>query len=105
MYIVKDDREIKMLYLTNIFMRFKGFMFKKNFDYALCFPKCNSIHTFFMKESIDVYMTDKSNKILYIYKNLHKNKILLPKRNVYYTFELPVNTLNYELGDYIKTKD
>lgn len=36
--------------------RLKGFMFTKNIDKALLFDRCNSIHTFFMKENIDVIM-------------------------------------------------
>ena len=43
--------------------RLLGLMFKKNIDYALLFKRCNSIHTFFMKEKIDVVMTDKNNFI------------------------------------------
>ena len=66
-------------------------MFKKNINNALLFNKCNSIHTFFMKENIDVIMCDKDNNILYYYKNLGKNKIIWPKKKVYKTIELPVN--------------
>ena len=74
-------------------------MFKKSFNYGLCFPNCNSIHTFFMKESIDVIMTDKDYNILYIFNNLKPNKIILPKKNVYYTFEIPVNKLNLKINE------
>lgn len=105
MYIEYKDKTIKLYILKNIFKRFIGFMFKKNIDYALCFPRCNSIHTFFMKENIDIYMTDKNNKILYIYKNLKPNRIILPKRNAYNTYELPVNILNLKVNDYIKIRD
>lgn len=77
-------------------------MFKKNFKYGLCFKRCNSIHTFFMKENIDIIMTNKHNKILYIHNNLKKNKIILPKKGVYYTYELPNGSNNYIVGDYLK---
>ena len=75
---------------------------KKNINYGLCFPKCNSIHTFFMLENIDVIMTDKNYNILYIYKNLKPNKIILPKKNVYYTFELPANKFDFNINAKIK---
>ncbi len=104
MYIKGKNQNIELYILTNIYKRFIGFMFQKNINYALCFPKCNSIHTFFMKENIDIYMTDKNNKILYIYKNLKKNKIILPKKNVYNTYELPVNILDLKINEYIKIK-
>ena len=105
MYIEHNNKKIQIFVLKNVFKRFKGFMFKKNIDYGLCFPKCNSIHTFFMKDNIDVYMTDKNNKVLYIYKNLGKNKIIFPKKNIYYTYEVPVNSIIFKTNDYIKIKD
>lgn len=69
--------------------RFLGLMFKKDFNYGLVFPKCNSIHTIFMRKCIDVFMTDINGKVLYTYKSLKPYKIILPKKNVYYTFEFP----------------
>lgn len=82
--------------------RLLGFMFKKNINKILCFPKCNSIHTFFMMTNIDVIMTDKDNKILYIFKNLKPFKFILPKKDVYYTYELPINYKEYKKDDYFK---
>ena len=81
-----------------------GLMGKKNINYGLIFPRCNSIHTCFMKEAIDVIMCDKNYKILYIYPNLTKNKFILPKKGVYYTIELPVNYLSYSIGDIVTIK-
>ncbi len=79
--------------------KLKGLMFQKKFDYILKF-KTNSIHTFFMKTNIDVILTDKNGKIMYIYRNLKPNKIILPKKGVKYTFEMPVNYLNNKkIGD------
>ena len=104
MYIIKDNIKVKVKRCNNIFNRFLGFMFKKNINYGLCFPKCNSIHTFFMKESIDVIMTDKNYNILYIFKELKPNKIILPKKNIYYTFELPINKFNFKINEKIKVE-
>ena len=73
-------------------------MFQKDFDYILKF-KANGIHTFFMKKNIDVIFTDKNNKILYIYKNLKPNRIIMPKKGVTYTYETPVNILKLKIGD------
>ena len=77
-------------------------MFKiKKINYGLCFPKCNSIHTFFMFQTIDIIMTDKNNKILHLYPNFKPNKIILPKKDVYYTYELPINYItNLKINDY-----
>jgi len=104
MYIIKDNKKLEIKICNNIFNRFLGFMFKKNINYALCFPKCNSIHTFFMLIPIDVIMTDKEYNIMYIYNNLKPNKIILPKKNVYYTFELPVDKFNFNINEKLKVK-
>lgn len=70
------------------------------------FPNCNSIHTFFMFSNIDVIMTDKNNNVLYIYRNLKPWKLILPKKNVYYTYELPGGTLSkLKINDKIKKLD
>ena len=78
--------------------KLKGLMLQKNFNYILKF-KTNGIHTFFMKTKIDVILTDKNNKVLYIYKSLKPNKIILPKRGVKYTYEAPINCLKIKIGD------
>ncbi|MBR2708026.1 MAG: DUF192 domain-containing protein [Bacilli bacterium] len=89
---------------NTFYKKLKGLMFIKNFNYILKF-KTNGIHTFFMKTNIDVVLTDKKNKILYIYKNLKPNKIILPKRKVKYTYEMPVNYLkNIKIGDHLNLK-
>ena len=99
MILVKGNKKLEIKVCNNIFNRFIGFMFKKNINYGICFPRCNSIHTFFMKECIDVIMTDKNYNIICIFKNLKPNKIILPKKNVYYTFEIPVNKLNLKINE------
>lgn len=97
----KFNNEIALYKYNTFFKKFKGFMFKKNINFAIYFPNTNSIHTFFMKEAIDVIMTDKNFKILYIFKSVKPNKIILPKKNVFYTFELPVNKLNFNINEKI----
>lgn len=104
MHIIKDNKKLEIKVCNNIFNRFLGFMFKKNTNYGLCFPKCNSIHTFFMLKPIDVIMTDKEYNILYIYYNLKPNKIILPKKNIYYTFELPINKYKFNIKEKLKVK-
>lgn len=74
-----------------------GFMFQKNIGCSKRF-KCKSIHTFFMREDIDIIITDKNNNILYIYENFGKNKILF-KKNAYYFYELPKSTNTYKIND------
>lgn len=102
MYLKYDNKKIKLIECKTFYTRLKGFMFKKNIEHSLLFNKCNSIHTFFMKEKIDVIMCDKNNTILYYYKNLDKNKVILPKKNVSKVFETPANYFNIKLNTKIE---
>lgn len=103
-YINEEYMNVKVC--KNIINKTIGLMGKKEIKNGIVLFPCNSIHTFFMKTNIDVIMTDKNFKILYIYKNLTKNKIILPKKHVYYTFELPLNKIqNIRINQYLKTED
>ena len=54
--------------------------------------------------NIDVIMCEKNNNILYYYNNLSKNRIILPKKNVFKTIELPVNYFDIKIGNKIEIK-
>jgi hypothetical protein len=96
------NKQIELKNCISFYSRFKGFMGTKHIDKALLFEKCNSIHTFFMKQNIDVILCDKNNKILYYYNNLSHNKVILPKKNVSKVFETPANYFNIEVGTYLE---
>lgn len=106
MKVYVEEKEICIKKYQNFFQKAIGLMGKKEIKEGIVLVHCNSIHTFFMKEAIDVVMTDKNYKVLYVYKELKKNKIILPKKNVYYTFELPKKSIkNLKRNTYIKTED
>lgn len=94
-----NKKSIEIKIYNSFLKKLIGLMFKRNFKYGICIENCNSIHTFFMKENIDIIMTDKKYNVIYVYNNLKKNRIILPKKNVYYTFELPSNTNTYKEKD------
>ena len=73
--------------------RFLGLMFKKNINHGLLFKNCMSIHTFFMKEKIDIIATDKNDKIIKVYKNVKPWKILIAPCGTKNIYELPKNTI------------
>lgn len=104
MKLIYNNKSINLTECITFFERFKGFMLQKNINKALLFNHCNSIHTFFMKEPIDVIMCNKENIILHYYKNLKKNKIILPKHGVYKTIELPVNYFEFKEKEGIEIK-
>lgn len=99
------NKEIEVIECKTFLSRFLGFMGKKNINTSLYFNHCNSIHTFFMKENIDVILCNKNNTILYYYKNLPPNKIILPKKNVTKVYELPINYFNFKTNEKITIKD
>ena len=92
MKILIDKEEFNVFVANTFFKRLCGLMGKKNIKNGLFFPKTRSIHTFFMKESIDIIMIDKEYNIIYYQKNVPKNKIII-KKKAYHTIELPNNSL------------
>lgn len=106
MKIYIKQKSIPIKIYKNPFLKALGLMGKKNIKEGIVLVHCNSIHTFFMRQNIDVIMTDKNYKILYIYRNLKKNKIIWPKKKVYYTFELSKGTIpDLKINTYLKTED
>ena len=93
MKIIINNEEFNVDVADTFLKKFFGLMGKKNIKKGLFFPKTRSIHTFFMKEKIDVIMIDKENRVLYFKKNMAKNKIII-KKKAYHTIELPCNSLN-----------
>ena len=104
MYIFKNKKKYELKMCISFKDRLLGFMFKKNINKVLCFPECNSIHTFFMLNGIDVFMCDKDYKIIYIYKDLKPFKIILPKKNIKYVFECKKGLLDYKINEIINIK-
>lgn len=104
MKLVYKNKDIDLYECKNFFSRLKGFMFTKNIDKALLFDRCNSIHTFFMKENIDVIMCDRDNRVLFFYKDLSRNKIILPKKGVTKVFETPSNYFDIVINEKVMIK-
>ena len=93
MKIIINHDEFNLDIANTFKKRLLGLMGKRNINKGLFFPKTRSIHTFFMKEDIDIIMINKENKVVYYRKNLSKNKIII-KKKAYHTIELPHNSLN-----------
>ncbi|MGE3975572.1 MAG: DUF192 domain-containing protein [Bdellovibrionales bacterium] len=64
----------------------------------------NSIHTYFMKFSIDVVFVDRELKVKAIRSNVKPWKVVWPVWGADSTFELPagtLNSMNLSLGDHL----
>lgn len=100
--LLLNGRYIKINEALSFKERLYGLMGKNDISYGMLFPKCNSIHTFFMKEAIDVVGLNEANEIVFIERNLDKNKIVKIHRQAKKTsiLELPKNTSrSLNLGD------
>lgn len=99
MYAKINNKKYSVILCDSFFLRLKGLMFRKEkINSIYLFPKCSSIHTFFMKQDIDLCILDKDNKILFICSGLRKNKIILRKGST--TLEMPLDTAKYlNVGD------
>ena len=85
---------------TNFIDRVKGLMFKKEITDEYLFPRCKSVHTFFMKTNIDIIAINKDGKIIKIYKNITPNKIILTPKETYSVLETKINS-KYKKDDLI----
>lgn len=106
MYIVLKSKKINIKVRKTIIGQIISFIFRiEPIKTGLCFPRCNSTHTFFMYQPIDVAMTDEKNRILYLYQGLKPWKIITPKEGVYNTYVFGFNMLNeYSINDILKVK-
>jgi uncharacterized protein len=68
----------------NFFERARGLLFRpaltKTAGDALLIPRCNSIHTFWMKYPIGVIFLDSEQRILAIYPHVSKRRIVSHKK-------------------------
>lgn len=102
MKLLLNGQYIKIVEALTFKERLYGLMGKTNISFGMLFPKCNGIHTFFMKEAIDVVGLDETNEIIFLERNLEKNKIVKIHRQIKKTsiLELPKNTsLSLNIGD------
>jgi uncharacterized protein len=54
----------------------------------MVFPKCNSIHTFFMRMPIDVVLVDAKGVVVGVEENLAPWRLLLPRKATRHVLEL-----------------
>ncbi len=76
MTLKTNKKEYNIIVADTFYKRLTGLIGKKNIDFGMLFPKCNSIHTYFMKENIDIVGLDENNEVIYKYENLDKNRVI-----------------------------
>lgn len=76
MYLKTNKKKYNIILADSFYKRLTGLIGKTDIDYGMLFLKCNSIHTYFMKENIDVVGLDENNEVIYKYENLGKNRVI-----------------------------
>lgn len=94
MYLKTNNKTYEIIKAETFYQRLIGLIGKKNINFGMLFPQCNSIHTYFMKENIDIIGLDENNEVIYKYENLNKNRIIRINNNIKKTniLELPANS-------------
>lgn len=79
----------------NFFTRLKGLLGKNELKDggALIIRRCNSIHTFFMRFSIDAVFVDKGNRVVKTLSNIRPYRLSGIYPNADYVIELPAGTI------------
>ncbi len=82
---------------VTFFQRTWGLLGRKELkkDEGLYIPKCRSIHTFFMRFTIDVVFIDGDNRITRVVPSLVPFRIAFGPRNTAGVLELSAGTLKY----------
>ena len=91
--ILLKYKNIEIKEAKTFYERLIGLMFKKNIKYGLLFNNCKSIHTFFMREEIDIIFTDSNDKIIKTCKNVKPRRILIAPKGATRVYELPKGTI------------
>ncbi|HOF99736.1 MAG: hypothetical protein BWY35_01248 [Firmicutes bacterium ADurb.Bin248] len=77
----------------NFFTRLRGLMGKSPIRRALWIVPCSDIHTFNMREDIDVVFLSRQSEVLRIIEAMPKNRTSGKVRGAHSVLELPAHTL------------
>ena len=104
MYTIINNKKYNIIIMNTFLKRLKGLMLKKEpINDIYLFPRCSSIHTYFMKQNIDICIINKNNVITYVKSNIKKRSIIIKKG--YSTLEMPLGTCQYlKVGNKLNIK-
>lgn len=98
------SEDLEGVFLADTFVeRFMGYMFRKEPHHkAIMFKPCNSIHTFFMRFSIDVIFINEDMEVIKKIENLKPRKVVFPVKTAIMVIEGKAGTFrNFKIGDKI----
>lgn len=96
MKLIVNKKKINIEKIDGFFNRFKLLKFKlEKLENGYLLTNRKWLSTYLYCQKVDVILTDKDNKILYLYPKLKSEAIIYYKRKAYNTYILPLNTVNY----------
>lgn len=98
---------LKHLEMANTFWtRFRGLMFRKRFppSYGIWIKPCKSIHTMWMRTTIDVFFIDQAGKVIGVKKNVRPWRVALAPQGTASVLEVPAGTLELGQGTLIEQR-
>lgn len=104
MKLIINNKKIKLKKIDGFFNRFKLLKFNlEKLKEGYLLSKRKYLSTYLFCQRVDVIMTDKNNKIMYLYSNLKSEKFIFFKRKVSNVYILPLDTAKYlEKGKILK---
>jgi uncharacterized membrane protein (UPF0127 family) len=96
-YFSLTGEKIPVKVASSFKSRFLGLMGKKEENFGLLLVPCNSIHTFFMRYSIDAVFLDRQNRIVSIKRCIKPFSFTLPVRHAVKVLEVPSSLKAFEL--------
>lgn len=88
-YISPAGREIPVTLADSFKSRFFGLMGRREGIYGLLLSPCNSIHTCFMRYSLDAVFLDRDNKVIAIKRCLKPFSVVSPVQGAKKVLEFP----------------
>lgn len=96
--LMREQNELvaKLKVATTFFSRFLGLMGRRSLpsDEAILFPRCNSIHTFFMRFPIDVVFLSAEGDVVAAVRSLSPWRMTFPKKGIKHTLELAPGSID-----------
>lgn len=108
MLLKTKEKDYLIIIADTFYKRLTGLIGKKNINFGMLFPKCNSIHTYFMQENIDIIGLDENNEVIYKYENLNKNRVIRINNDIKKTsiLEMPAkSTSKIRIGSILIFED
>lgn len=107
MYLKVNNKKLEVREMKKFFDRLIGLRFYfPTLDFVMKYPKKRKINTYFFFQKVDLILTDKEDRILYMIENCPTEKKIRRKRKVYNIYLVPLGTVKcFKIGDTLKFID